>query len=390
MGIAYSGLSFFTNSSASSKWVYNAAGTLVNVAAGSLAVDYDPVTHAPRGLLVEPAATNILIGSNDLSIMNTTAGTATVNNQAGPDAAMTADTFTEDTTVDTHGAYGAAAGPTTANGDYTISRFIKMGTRRYATVSWADGTNGAYGVYDLQSGVVGSSAAFGTGVLNSASIQALPNGWYRCILSARVNATTMYFTFGTANAATVTADTYGRQSFLGTGATLFFGHGQIEAGTVATSPIPTPGGTVTRAADQVSIAPASINYSSTAGSWWAEWSVPAIVVNGRIIGNTSASAPLLMGTNSVGILDGTTLSKSLTWAVNATHKAASAYAAGDRAVTINGATVAADAGVVTNLLAPGAAIYFGNGGSTPMNGYLRKVRYLPRRPTNAELVTMTT
>jgi hypothetical protein len=174
------------------------------------------------------------------------------------------------------------------------------------------------------------------------------------------------------------------------GETLFVSAAQAETGTVATSYIPTSAATVTRAVDQYNVTPASIGHSGTAGSWWAEWSVPVVVANGRIIGNTSASAPLLMGSNSVGVLDGTTLSKSLTWAVNTTHRAASAYATGDRAVTINGAAVAADAGAVTNLLAPGAAIYFGNGGSTPMNGWLRKVRYLPRRPSNAELVTMST
>jgi len=346
------------------------------------------VTHAAKALLCEPQATNLLVGSNDLSIVIPEGGTVTVNNQAGVDGLLTADTFTEDTANFNHGCYGSTG--VTANIDYTLSRFFKMGTRRYASLGWSDGTNGAYAVYDLQSGVVGSSAAFGTGVLNSASILTCQNGWYRCVLSAKHGAATGYFTQQAATAATITADSFGRQTFLGTGATLFMGHAQLEVGTVATSPIPTVGATVTRAADQYNVTPASINYSATAGSWWAEWNVPVAVSNGRIIGNTSASAPLLMGSNSVGVLDGTTLSKSLTWAVNTTHKAASAYASGDRAVTLNGAAVAADAGATTNLLAPGAAIYFGNGGSTPMNGYIRKLRYLPRRPTNAELQTMTT
>ena len=104
--VVSSGTSFFTSSGTSSKWVYNAAGVLVNVPAGTLAIDYDPVTHAARGLLCEPAATNIHPQSNDLSALNLENGTATLNNQTGPDGTLTVDTYTENTATGTHGGYG--------------------------------------------------------------------------------------------------------------------------------------------------------------------------------------------------------------------------------------------------------------------------------------------
>jgi len=206
-------LSFFTNLSTSPKRVYDVNGVL---------------GWSPH---------NLFANSEDLSALNVEYGTATLNNQPGPNDLLTADTFTEDTTSGVHNCYGSRG---FANTDHTISRDYKMGTRRYATIGWSDGTNGAYAVYDLQSGIVGSSAAIGAGVLNSASMQALPNGWYRCILSAKVNSPSIIYTFGAANAATITPDGYGRQVFLGTGATLFFGRAQINQGILLTAYIPTP------------------------------------------------------------------------------------------------------------------------------------------------------
>jgi len=266
-----------------------------------------------------------------------------------------------------------------ASGNYRCSIYAKAGTLSWFSLGDGSGAAANAAFFNVSAGTIGTVA----GKFSAAAIEAVGNGWYRC--SATITASIGFFAVQPCN-----ADNTGISWTATGGETLFVSAPQCETGTVATSYIPTLAATVTRAADQVSVTPASIGHSATAGSWWAEWNVPAVVANGRIIGNTSASAPLLMNANAVGMLDGTTLSKSLTWAVNTTHKAASAYASGDRAVTLNGAAVAADAGAVTNLLAPGAAIYFGNGGSTPMLGWLRKVRYLPRRPTNAELVTMST
>jgi hypothetical protein len=355
-----------------------------------LPLDYDPVTHAAKGLLCEPQATNLHVQSNDISALVWNGGTTTLNNQTGPDGALTADTFTEDTATSTHGGYGSNS--TVANADYTFSRFIKMGTRRYAMISMTDGVNGVYAVFDLQSGAVGSSAAMGAGTLNSASIQACPNGWYRCILSGKNMGGTVYYMAAGANAGSYApADANGRQSYLGTGATLFWGHGQIEAGLVATSVIPTLGATVTRAGDQYTVAPASINYSATAGSWWVDVSVNSTLPSfGRIIGQqTGGYAPIYMASGTqFSLYDPNVISRTVGSVLGA-HKVVSAFASADRAVTADGLTVVTDATAGLNLGSPGTFIDFGYGTGFPLNGYIRKLRYLPRRPTNAELQTMT-
>jgi hypothetical protein len=155
-----------------------------------------------------------------------------------------------------------------------------------------------------------------------------------------------------------------------------------------TSAIPTLAATVTRAADSISVTAASINYSATVGSWWVEHFVRS--GQGWIIGQNTSSAPIWHADDAYFLSSGTNLSINGTGILNNVNKVIAAFQAGDRAITFNGFAPATDAGVATNLLNP-ASINFGSGtGGIPITGYIRKVRYLPRRPTNAELQTMTT
>jgi hypothetical protein len=166
---------------------------------------------------------------------------------------------------------------------------------------------------------------------------------------------------------------------------------QLETGTVATSFIPTFGATVTRALDQYQVPPASINYSATAGSWWVEQNHIATSATSRQVGYTTGSAaPMTHNGTSFLLFEGTSLSKAFASVVGVVSRSAVAFASGDRALTAGGLAAATDAGATTNHLNPGI-IYFGSGPATaPMNGYIRKIYYLPRRMTNAELATATT
>jgi hypothetical protein len=167
---------------------------------------------------------------------------------------------------------------------------------------------------------------------------------------------------------------------------------QLETGSIATSSIPTYGATATRTTDSYNCTAASINHSATAGSWWAEF-VPLAVPTGnaRIIGYNASAFPLSMGSSTaLQLIDGTTLAKTLTaLTAGTTHRVASAFASGSRAVTGQGLASATDAGSTTLLLGP-ATVYFGsNAGATPLNSYIRKVFYLPRSMSNAEMMTET-
>jgi hypothetical protein len=71
------------------------------------------------------------------------------------------------------------------------------------------------------------------------------------------------------------------------------------------------------------------------------------------------------------------------------HKTAVAFTTGSRGITTDGLATQADTGQVTNLLDTGGTITFGGGSGVTGHCYIRKLRYLPRRPTNAELSAMT-
>jgi hypothetical protein len=161
---------------------------------------------------------------------------------------------------------------------------------------------------------------------------------------------------------------------------------------IPSSPLPTGSGTASRTADAYNVTPAAINYSSTAGSWWVETlQLGAGVTTPRLVSYASGAFPLHhANTTNFRLTDSTTLTGgTLSSVFGSVHKVISAFQSGDRAITANGATVVTDAGSTTNLLAPGATISLSNT-TTPMNGYLRRVRYLPRRPSNSEMVSMST
>jgi hypothetical protein len=294
--VTSSGLSFFTNAGTSSKWVYDISGTLVNVAAGSLAVDYDPVTHVARGLWSEPAATNLLLNNATLSTQSVTV-TATA---------------------------------------YTLSIF---GT---GTVT-----------------LTGTSTAgplAGTGAANRVSLTFTP----------------------TAGSLTLTVSGSVTKA-------------QLETGTIASSPIPTLGASVTRAADNISITPASINYSATAGSWWVDLGLTAFLAGGRVIAYSSTLVPFYTSaSNFFTLYDGASNISTLVTNVVGNNKVALAFASADRAITANGIAPTTDALAGIAFGSPGSAISFmrDNTGN-PCVGYIRKLRYLPRRPTNVELQSMT-
>jgi hypothetical protein len=66
----------------------------------------------------------------------------------------------------------------------------------------------------------------------------------------------------------------------------------------------------------------------------------------------------------------------------------SAFTSGSRAITAKGLAPSTDAGTTTTLLSP-TTVFFGSGNGTNMHGYIRKLRYLPRKPSGAELQAMT-
>jgi hypothetical protein len=253
--------------------------------------DYNPVTLAAKGLLVEGTRTNILTGASNFTAQQ---GSLTLNSNTSPDGTSNGNTFTEDTTNNFHRVYNTVSISTFTT--YTISAYLKKGTRNYAFISGTDGAAVyATAVFDLNLGLLGETSAVSY-TINGTSITSIGNGWYRCSLTfTTAGAGGSYVTVGTASAAS--GNTFvgsGSPTFTGTSSTIFWYGVQTEAGAFPTSYIPTTSGSLARAAESFTLA----NYTNrlvesfyideeTGGSWSANIA-------------PSATSPLTIGTPTFG------------------------------------------------------------------------------------------
>ena len=203
-------------------------------------VDYDGTASS---LLVEPERTNLFPYSEDFS--NTAwskfRSSLTINQTTSPDGTINAYLIEQDyPNTSVHG--GLADSITMTSGvEYTYSFFIKK--KEYSWIELAEAATSAANTstwFDIENGVVGIVGAGST-----AQIKDFGNGWYRCSISfTSLNTSSRNLTLYLARGdGSTTADFEGGVYFWGA---------QLEAGSYATSYIPTDGGTVTRVADQYS------------------------------------------------------------------------------------------------------------------------------------------
>jgi hypothetical protein len=210
-----------------------------------------------RGILVEEARTNLLLRSNEFDNASWTKQRATVTANAtiAPDGSMTADKLVEDNTAsNNHRTFQTVS---TTGQPYAFSVFAKASERNwmYLRLDRAGATTPA-AWFNLSAGTVGTVQ---TGL--TASIQALPNGWYRCSVAVdTADAVNNSILLGLATADNST--NYNGDNTSG----IFVWGAQLEAGAFATSPIITTGAAGTRGADAASIVLPS-NVSSFAATY---------------------------------------------------------------------------------------------------------------------------
>jgi hypothetical protein len=156
---------------------------------------------------------------------------------------------------------------------YTQSVFAKAGNgaqgqRLQMLFSSGRFTPLPFANFNLQTGALGT---IGGGA--SATITSLPNGWYRCTLTATCNSTGLG---GGVFMGLITSDTSIREeSFIGNTAHHIYVWGaQFEAGAYATSYIPTTSASVTRNGDSLTRSNIFTNGLITAsgGTWFADLS----------------------------------------------------------------------------------------------------------------------
>jgi hypothetical protein len=344
--------------------------------------DYDPVTLAPKGLLIEEQRTNLLLQSENLGTTWTTAAASIAPNSiVSPSGELAAEKLTPDTASTTH--FVGQTVTTTAVA-HTYSAYLKAGGYSWA-ILYASGANqGAY--FDLVNGVVGSSFV---GAPTSSSITPVGNGWYRCSITFTATTSTIARVY--ANPANATS------TFAGDGVSgIYIWGAQLEAGAFATSYIPTGASQVTRAADNASMIGNNFArwYNQTEGTLFTE----AIAVSGG-----QQAILVLDSANSIQIYQSSTTqaggfvrlsaafqaSMLANAAQNTNAKLAIGYKTNDCAFVGNGGTPVTDTSVslpIPTTLRIGAG---STGAADFINGTIKRLAYYPRRLANTELQGIT-
>jgi hypothetical protein len=213
--------------------------------------DHNPTTGESLGLLVEEQRTNLILQSENLSTTWTNVNTSeAINVATAPDGTTTADKLITNNGVAGVSSYiTQTVAKSAAATTYTYSVFAKTGdtgtgTVQLLAVDTASGANRASSIFSTVSGtIVNAASVNGTFTNASSIITPLADGWYRCSL-----------TFTTGTETSINLRLYSRLPTTGNGSSgLLLWGVQVEAGSFATSYIPTTTAAVTRAADVASI-----------------------------------------------------------------------------------------------------------------------------------------
>jgi hypothetical protein len=369
----------------------NSSGVLTSAAIGTPRFDYDPVTLAAKGLLIEEQRTNLALNSGD-ALSGGAGGVVVANQITAPDGSL-ADFFQEDTSSVEHYS-GDRTATVTAGTTYTWSFYAKIGltgeARRVYVRTALQGAGSV--VFDLETG---SSTVIASVV--SSGISSAGNGWFRCWI--------VYTPTGTGVAVFRQQLAQGDNPvYTGNGTSgLFFWGAQLEVGAFPTSYIPTTTTALTRAADVASVTGSNFSswYNQAEGTLFAEFGPYG---NGGVGKNPGiARMDDSSSNNMIRFFAGSTVSpvfqvtaSTVTQAYLGTgtitptsiSKIAGAYKTDDFARSVNGATATTDlAGTapVVNRMLLGSGLV----GVNELNGHIRSFKYYNTRLSNDQLQAIT-
>jgi hypothetical protein len=386
----------FTVTRASTKLRIGSNGLYGSVANNVPAFEFN-ADGTYRGLLVEPAATNLVLYSQEFDNAYW-AGSAivTANTHVSPDGTTTADTFDDNTSayLDKRKVFTIAG-----NAPHTFSFFIRKTSgalSHYAGIAvLLTGVSSRvdYGIINTTTGTINRDAS---STVNSATYR-VENyvDYWRVSLAfvdnqANTSCAVIMYPAISSNGTSIDSNAQGANVFW---------QAQLETGSVATSPIVTTAGTASRVADVVSLTGASSLIGQTEGTLYCEIDTRSFGSNRRILdvaldvntdritiqkgnGNDTLQGIVVVGNVTQALISGTATASGI-------FKIAFAYKANDFAMYINGVQSGTDnSGTVP------AAISIGLGnsitGGASFNDRIRSVALFPTRLANASLATLTT
>ena len=396
-----------TRSASNAATRINSLGFIETVSDNIPRLDY-PLGGAVNGcpaLLVEPAATNLARWVNQMTAQDTPAASGGMTVTTGSTDFLAPDGTSGSITKYVGGAasgtsqyayYTGGQVTASASGVHTFSLFVKRGATNPLNFCAL-----GIGNYDGGSGTTYSyfNLASGTALTAGASVQDYGNGWYRLttapytLAAGDLNGTLLFFM----------AEGNGDRSWPASGAlnlTAYTWGAQFEAGSVATSYIPTTTAAVTRNADVISVSGAvSGSIGQQSGTIYAEVDIRNAfagtfisldIGSGAdflIIGRTSGLAVMVQLRRSNGSVVNIITSSAVALGV---HKIALGYTNGDYALYIDGVS----AGTSTNSTDyPSAALTRCGLAVTSYNIFNDRIRaaaLYTTRLTDAQLAALTT
>jgi hypothetical protein len=376
----------FTRSGSTATKV-NASGYIELVAADTARFDYDPLTLACKGLLIEEARTNLLLNSQDISSTwaldsATASGTATTS----PANDNTGNKLEETATTAQHRVFQNVT--LAVSTTYTFSFYAKKAERSRIWVSPSNGANWTLTSlveFDLDTGTVVSGTA---GIVDAG------NGWYRCSFlrttkAAGVATGGLNIAISDPNIANPPNTNYTGVAGYG----VYLWGIQMEVGAFATSYIPTEASQVTRTADVATMT--GTNFSD----WWNVSEAASVIkalpstISGtrpaiQFDDNTTNESITLRGVAAdpqLFVVDGGATQVTLdagTIAVNTPYILGGAWKASSFATAINGASAVSQA---SGTLPTVTQARLGSDGVNFLNGHLQNFRSWPQRIINPEV-----
>jgi hypothetical protein len=394
---------------------FNSAGLIESVGSGVPRLDYytSGGTAGCPALLVEPQAQNVARFVNQMTAQDLPSASGGLTLTSGSTDFLAPDGTSGSVTKYVGGAASGSnqyayytGGPITASaaGVHTFSLFVKAAATNplnfcalgFTAYTGASGTATSY-----------FSLASGTALTAGASIQNYGNGWYRIISAPYTIAAgdlvgQLTFNF---------ASSSGSLSFAASGAldlTAYTWGAQMEAGSVATSYMPTTTGSVTRNADDINLSGAvSGCIGQTEGTLYAEVdyrNLPnaAILtiqsssfVSGAVRLETAASNGSLrvqiLDASGATALDQTITSPQLTIGINKIALGYSSNASGV-VTALNGSIINTSTASFGTLGATRVCLGSRSitAGSFFFNNRIRSAALYTTRLTNAELIALST
>ncbi len=345
---------------------FNAAGVYEWVAANQPRFDYDPVTHAPLGLLIEEQRTNLCLYSDAITWVPWIGQMGVVDNAlVAPDGGYTSTKITYSAVGQLYQVITVEAGQ-----QYTFSYFVRLGTK----------PSNSYAVYDHTNNAFLIAATTNSGATTAR--------WTRMTVTFTVPAT--------CTQVRIYPD---RNDTTGITGTISLWRVQLEKGAFATSPIPTTSAQVTRAADAVVVSGTAPWYRQDEGTFVVKGDLLSRAGNAKVsldigAGGAFGTTAYVSHTASLDLLNPDTAPLTLnSGAANTTttFRCAAALRANNSTMAVKGAL----GGVDTTCALPSAptALFLGKGGwagaSSYLNGHLRSVAYYPRRLPNTDLQALT-